>query len=285
MDPEALLALVRRTYRADVRIVLALLRVLGRPIFDFFVAEADGHLAATTLVTYGRSSGYLSTVSVDPRYRRRGFARALLARAHARILRSGRRFAVLDVLEQNAPARALYASAGYGPLRGQVVLAHEPAETELARPPPAPAGLREFHRSDGTELASIANALAPPAVREALPVVPESFRIPPLLGESVEGRTLAWTVDGATGPVAHVRAAVGGITRSAHLSRPVAAPGTDPAVLAGLLRVALGWIAMQGPYRTICEVSVDDGPVLAALGAVGFAPAYRLSTLVRPLAR
>ncbi|MGI0150861.1 MAG: GNAT family N-acetyltransferase, partial [Thermoplasmata archaeon] len=116
---------MRRSYRADARIVLALLRWTGRPIFDFWEAEESGHLAGTTLVTYTGRAGMISSVAVAPPWRRQGWARRLLGRAHRGILVARRRYGVLEVLRENGPARALYAQEGYAPIRSSRVLVRE----------------------------------------------------------------------------------------------------------------------------------------------------------------
>ncbi|TNC73020.1 GNAT family N-acetyltransferase [Rubellimicrobium roseum] len=53
------------------------------------------------------------TVATDPAHRRRGLAAALLARFEAEARTRGAERAFLEVAEDNAPARALYANRGY----------------------------------------------------------------------------------------------------------------------------------------------------------------------------
>jgi ribosomal-protein-alanine N-acetyltransferase len=53
------------------------------------------------------------TLATDPAHRRRGLAAALLARFHAEAAARGAGRAVLEVAEDNPPARALYAGQGY----------------------------------------------------------------------------------------------------------------------------------------------------------------------------
>jgi ribosomal protein S18 acetylase RimI-like enzyme len=56
---------------------------------------------------------YIDALAVDPAFRRRGAARALLAEADRQASSRGLRCVALDTTIENAPARALYASAGY----------------------------------------------------------------------------------------------------------------------------------------------------------------------------
>jgi [ribosomal protein S18]-alanine N-acetyltransferase len=55
----------------------------------------------------------LLTLATDPALRRQGLARALLARFDAEARARGAETAFLEVAEDNAPARALYAACGW----------------------------------------------------------------------------------------------------------------------------------------------------------------------------
>lgn len=55
----------------------------------------------------------LLTIATDPAHRRSGLARATLAAFHAAAITRGATTAILEVAADNAPARALYAGAGY----------------------------------------------------------------------------------------------------------------------------------------------------------------------------
>ena len=103
--PEGFHRIVRRVFRWDVRIALRVLSWSGRPVFRFLVVEEDGRVVATTLLSFPERAGYVSTVTVDSAYRRRGFARGLIERAAEIARAAGRKFLVLDVLDQNVPAR------------------------------------------------------------------------------------------------------------------------------------------------------------------------------------
>ncbi|KXZ52562.1 hypothetical protein GPECTOR_9g606 [Gonium pectorale] len=60
-----------------------------------------------------RGAAYISNMAVDPKFRRQGVARALLAACEDAARGAGRREVWLHVREADAPARALYGSAGY----------------------------------------------------------------------------------------------------------------------------------------------------------------------------
>src|SRR5690242_17916708 len=59
------------------------------------------------------SAFYVDALAVDPRFRRRGVARRLLAEAETQAVRAGLRGVALDTGVANAPARALYAAYGF----------------------------------------------------------------------------------------------------------------------------------------------------------------------------
>jgi ribosomal protein S18 acetylase RimI-like enzyme len=72
-----------------------------------------GVLLATTLHA---ETAHIAQVAVDPNQRRNGLARDLIETSCALAATSGYRRITLLVAEDNAPARALYAAAGFAPL-------------------------------------------------------------------------------------------------------------------------------------------------------------------------
>lgn len=265
--------------------MLGLLRLARRPVFDFFVDEEDGRLAGTTLVTYSERAGHLSVVSVARPYRRRGIARALLARAHAETLRQRRRYSVLEVLDDNAPALALYAAAGYHLLQRGEVLQREPLPGDFAGPPRAVPGLREFRREDARELVPLADALAAPELREVAPATREMFLQLPLIAASTESRSAAWVLEHAGRTAGFLRATVGGITRTAHLSQPIVAEGLAAEGTKGLIETGLRWVHERGPVRVITALPAARADLRTAVADAGFTTAYRLQTLAFDLHR
>lgn len=61
-------------------------------------------------------AAYLSLLAVDPRAQGRGLGRSLLRAAVAEAERAGHQRCLLHALEDNAPALALYRSAGFRPV-------------------------------------------------------------------------------------------------------------------------------------------------------------------------
>jgi len=95
------------------RILLFLLQVFGKEPFKFFVAETNGNVIGTTMVSRQGKVGYISTVMVHPNYRGRGVAKRLLGKAVDYIRKSGMERAVLHVVSTNVPAKNLYTKLGF----------------------------------------------------------------------------------------------------------------------------------------------------------------------------
>ncbi len=282
MDPDGVARLIRRAYRADARILLALGRWVGRPVFDLWVAEEEGRLVGSALVTYSARAGTLSSVAVAPARRREGWARALLAEAHRGIRAARRSYALLEVIRGNGPARRLYDGLGYRPYRSSEVRLRDGAAPVPDGPPPA--GVRPFQPADGPALARLLDAQAPEEVRRAAPATPGQFQVPAHLLRAVGAATAAWVLDGPAGPSGFVRATVGGLTRTAHLTQPLLDEAVDPAAADGLLRTALGWIGRRGRIPVVVQVPLELPRAGAAVAALGFRPAYTVDLLGRECA-
>ena len=83
------------------------------PTAHYLVAEVDGELAGHAVVSVVVDVAELQRIAVFPAYRRRGVAAALLAEV-ARLARDGAAdLLLLEVREDNAAAKAFYASAGF----------------------------------------------------------------------------------------------------------------------------------------------------------------------------
>ncbi|MGI0131482.1 MAG: GNAT family N-acetyltransferase [Thermoplasmata archaeon] len=282
-DPVAMERLVRRLFRWDVRILLAVARALRRPIARFFVIEVDHRVVATTLLTFTQRAGYVSGVAVDPPFRRRGFARRLLRRAHAESRDAGRAYALLDVLTENAPARALYASEGYLPLRSHTVFLRPIGPPATGADDAQPRSLRDFRREDAVALRAVAERTLPPRIAEVLPVDAGQFRLPPALLRALGSESRAWVLDDGSGPTAFLRATVSRAMASANLTAPVLGPAVPSPEAGALVRHALAWIAGRGAARVVTEVPDHLPAALELLERAGFSSAYRVDTLYHPL--
>lgn len=281
-NPETYARIVRRIYRWDARLVLGLLRAVGRPVFRFLVVEADGRLAATTIVTFPPAAGFLSTVMVDTPYRRRGYARRLVEAACHVAARRGRRVAALDVLAANAPAQALYASLGFRRLRGKSLLLREGARPSDAGSS-AGAEIRTFRRSDGSPLVALAAAALPPSVAAVFPATEGELTGRDLVASILESETAAWVaeVDGA--PAGYVSASASAALDSGFLRTPLVGPRLDDANARALVTTAVAWLADHQRSRVVVEVPDHAGRSRRALESEGFREVYRVDTLARAL--
>jgi ribosomal protein S18 acetylase RimI-like enzyme len=280
MRPEGFETLLRRLYRADVRLLLGILRAFRRSPFHLYVIDDAGTIAGATLLSIAPRAGFVSTVVVAPEYRRRGLARQLIEAARLETVRRGRPYVVLRVLASNAPARALYASAGYTTLDHQTFVVHERPEA-LAGTPPA-SGVRPFGPSDGPAVAELANRDAPAAVREVLPVRARDLAGDRWADRLFEAQSAAWVVDRGRGAEAYLGATVSPLTEAAHLSNPIVGETVEPELASELVLTAGRWLAERRPARV--ATSVADGNVRghAALLRAGFRDSMDDFTLYRP---
>ena len=282
-DPDAFLDVVRRVFRWDFQLLLRLARVVGRPIVRIYVVDVNGQLAGMTILTFTKRAGFLSNVVVDGPFRRRGFARQLLERSHQDARSAGREFAVLDVLKTNTPARALYESTGYRPLRSMSILVREAVAAPGPDSVPANSSVRSFRRGDTKALMHLAAQQIPPEVSQILPVEKARFQSSSAVTRALKSRAEAWVVDEGNGPEAHVRATVSDVMEAANLSTPLLAGSVGTDVARSLISVAAQWTSHPTPRRIIAEVPDYDSRVVTLLQGEGFHVAYRIDTLFRPL--
>ena len=279
--PEGFERIVRRILRWDTRFVVRLARLFGRPIYRFFVVEEDRRVVATTLLTFLERSAYVSHVVVEPAYRRRGYARALLERARETTGAVGRSFLALDVLAENAPARALYERTGYRPLRESAFLVREPGTPRPAGPRPA---VRAFRAPDAPALAEVARRSVPPEVQQVLPVRAAALLSSGAVNRILESEMASWVVDRGQGPEAYLAAVASPATDAGFCSDPIVGEGVEPRDATALVGTAVGWLAAHGAPRVVTQVPKSNARGRAALEGEGFHEALALWTLYRRVA-
>jgi ribosomal protein S18 acetylase RimI-like enzyme len=91
----------------DIRRKLAVQREL------FLVGEYQGQIVATVLAGYDGHRGWLHLVAVDPRFRRLGVGRAMMAEAERRLAEIGCPKVNLQVRAANETIVAFYRKLGY----------------------------------------------------------------------------------------------------------------------------------------------------------------------------
>jgi ribosomal protein S18 acetylase RimI-like enzyme len=285
--PEEFEKIVRRALRWDTRFLLELLWVFRRPVFRLPVVEEDGKIAGMVMLGFSRVSTFVSTLVVDPAYRRRGFAKALLEEGRRDAERFGKKYLVLGVLETNTGARALYDSLGYLPFQRQEELVLEPTDplrTAPSVPPPGSDSIRPFRRADTAALVEIARRQSPPKVEEVLPTTKRDFLGFALANRVMATEEAAWVIDRGHGAEAHVSANVSKAFEAAHMSGPVVSETVSPDLTEALVRTAGAWCAARNAPRILSMVADHNPRGRAALEAAGFRHVYATQTLYRPVA-
>jgi ribosomal protein S18 acetylase RimI-like enzyme len=277
---DAFATIVRRVERWDYRLILGFFNAVRKPLFRLWVLEADGVLAASALESFGPVSAYVANVFVAPEYRRRGLAKQVLTACHDSAKRARKRYVVLDVVDDNAGAGALYASLGYTPV-GHATNYVRSSPTAPPEPSPSP-HRRDFRKSDGATLAAIAGSFLPAARTAVQPVRPGEFGLAPSVVRALDSKTASWVVDRGAGPVAWVRATVSPAMEAGHLTAPVVDPAAEPAEVRALIETAVRWAIANGAVRLLAEVVDENLHGAAALRDAGFEAAYGSRTLARP---
>ncbi|HEV8049501.1 MAG TPA: GNAT family N-acetyltransferase [Thermoplasmata archaeon] len=271
---------VRKFWRPWYRLLLGLADAVGRPFFRFYVLDVDGAYAASAIETFGGRLAYVSSVVVAPEFRRKGYAKRVLAACHDAAARRKARFVALDVLDPNTTAQALYDSLGYRPVSHASHFVRRSMDG-VAAPPTAPF-LRAYERTDAERLAELARQYTPATRQEVQPVGAAQFHVPGAVVNAFDSKTMAWVVDRGSGPIAWTRASASPVMDAGHLTAPVIAPeATDPEV-AALLATALAWSKAEGSTRAVAEVLDENVRAAAGLRAAGFEVAYGSRTLARP---
>lgn len=88
-------------------------RCTGKLFFRAYVGEILDDIVGMTILSRDGQKWRISGVMVDPKYRRRSYGKRLVSEACDEAKRRGAEKIFLDVLERNAPARALYRSLGF----------------------------------------------------------------------------------------------------------------------------------------------------------------------------
>ncbi|HEX3026632.1 MAG TPA: ribosomal protein S18-alanine N-acetyltransferase [Clostridia bacterium] len=115
MRPEHLekLAEVERLCFSEPWTVQGLAEEIENPLAVFLVAELDGVTVGYAGMYHVLDEGYLTNVAVDPGFRRRGAARALLDWLDGYAQKKSLQFITLEARVSNRPAIALYHASGY----------------------------------------------------------------------------------------------------------------------------------------------------------------------------
>jgi ribosomal protein S18 acetylase RimI-like enzyme len=279
-----------------IRQVWPLLGVLSyissevREMMGGYCWEEDGQIIGiATLSREGRTgNGQIANLMVLPAYRRRGIARALVTACIDHARRRGDQAVVLDVIEANEPARALYAKLGFIPFAHIAELefdwAHAPAPAAV---PPLPHGyqLVTLPANDWRMRFEIDHAVVPVSAKQFQPVERSAYQPSALIGplmpylETSGGRKRQFAVmhGGLTVGWAscYARIQPGGLNRinvGLHPSHPMLARW--------LITSALYQTLAAAPQRRVELLLPSWQPLLIeAAQNVGFAPVTTMLTM------
>ena len=283
MDASHFLRVVEKAYHGALGTLLKLSRLFGIPPVLFLVAEEDHRLVGTTFVSFQGGLGYLAMVMTDPDHRRRGVASALLDRAELACRRRGRRYSVLDVMEDNLAAQRLYRGRGYERLRRVEGWVRPLPAGSLG--PPAAGPVRATLPSDVPFLVEAHREAMPPRVREVLPAGVSSLLPRRWLDRVLLSESSAWCTGPPSRPTAYARGTFTTPREPGLLSLPYLAEGIAPEESEGLLSVALTWLSQRGADRVAVTVPEYERRTSAFLQGHGFSLRWRTDTLVKDLRR
>ena len=100
-------------------------RIENGGIFQSFIAEENGRFCGYIAVSSQFEETYIDSIAIAPEFRRKGIAKRLLAEIEQRL--DPQRI-LLEVRKSNAPARALYESAGFQELAIRKDYYNDPVE-------------------------------------------------------------------------------------------------------------------------------------------------------------
>lgn len=86
---------------------------LARPFAEVWIAREEIAIVGYAIVWFAGDDGDVLTIGTEPRMRRRGIGRALVARLQRSALERAVRSLTLEVRPSNEPACALYEEAGF----------------------------------------------------------------------------------------------------------------------------------------------------------------------------
>jgi len=112
-DPDVWRDVNRRRFSITGRILFGFFKLLDKEPIKFFVADVNGKVVGTAMVTKRRNVGLIQTVMVHPNFRRKGIANELMKTAINYVRKRRTAKAILQVLSTNNPAKELYHKLGF----------------------------------------------------------------------------------------------------------------------------------------------------------------------------
>jgi GNAT superfamily N-acetyltransferase len=273
---------IAAVFRPFVWAVLRLLKWFGRPPVRILVAAESGQIVGSTILIPAQSYGYIVGVATRPSHRRQGIAGHLVERAEELTRKGGRRWAVLDVEAENAPARALYQARGYETIQTAVWLrSADPrgiTASRSSREQPRVVG-----RAARSAVAEGCRRQIPPAFAA---IVPPAARYLTHLERLVQLPGVAqrtWAVGPSGAPLACLSAYWRNSRSPGVLFFPVADPRSSAEPFTALAQSGIAWLREKGSPYFVAAVPDTASAVLPVLEELGFRPALTTLTMGLPL--
>ncbi|MFQ5854176.1 MAG: GNAT family N-acetyltransferase [Anaerolineae bacterium] len=247
---------------------------LGSLFYGFVWIENGRVVGNVTISRLSSQNWLISNVAVDPDYRRRGIARALMAASVDWIRDRNARWLTLEVRRENMPAKSLYLDMGFVVVEGTTEM--ERHGTGLVTRVAAPEGyrLRPARPTDGSKIFELARHTSPKLAQRIEPIRRQDYQIGNL-DRLVDGlrwliglpTTLRWIVaDADERVVAALQVRVGGRSQRVHL---LVHPDQHGRLEEVLVSRALDALPGEcGIVRT--RVDADHTDLIVALEAHGF---------------
>lgn len=160
-DPEVWRKVAKWRFSVLGRTLFGFLRLLDMEPMKFFVAEVNGKVVGTTMVTKRENIGYVSAVMVHSDFRRKGIATELLKTAIDYVCKRKLPRVTLGVISTNNPAKSLYQKLGFKKFDDLLYLT---IETYSLRIPESAGGIqvRDFQKSDLAHVYELIKTLRDP---------------------------------------------------------------------------------------------------------------------------
>lgn len=279
LNPGQVRSLLARTERWGIRFVLAVARVLRRPLFDFLILDEGDKVVGTTMVSFAPHSGYISGVTVDAAFRRKGHAQELLRTCEEIARKYRRRYLVLDVLSENEAAIRLYEKLGYRTLRGIRWMARDLTQPLRAAVPGQSFTILPFRPAMRKPLVRLANDGIPSNYRSLVSVRPQDLQPSGLARRIGKADSSAWVVQRNHEIVGFARATVSPVIQAAQIGPLIFAGEAETEAWTGLIDTALAWCVSRQVPRVLLSLPEHLDKALPVLQAEGFAEVFHVNTM------
>ncbi len=267
-------------FRPGTWFLLRLMRTMGRPLADFFVATDGAERVGTTILGFRKSYGYVAGVGVRTTHRRRKVGSQLMDRAEEVARARGKAWAVLDVEGENRPAIELYQHRGYESIQTTEWLRGDDL-AQIASHSVRPSESRLVGRSEAKAAAEWCRARIPTPFSSIVPPTPGTLTHLEVIAQMRGVKRRAWAVGPPGGTHAYLR----GYWRPPPSPGILFLPAVDPLAprerLLDLVTEGVAWMRSEGSTSVVAAVPDPARSAVAALEEIGFQ--RRLTTLTMAL--